>query len=103
MLPNWRVCFFELHNRRQSSRIVGEDKANMANRPEFSRSPGVPLSAADLAELRQRYAMLSLPSLQQGYTDAWERCKLERNGRPPRAEQIQVLVAAWKILRKAEK
>ena len=75
----------------------------MARRPEFSRAPDVPLSSADLAELRQRYAMLSKPSLQQVYTDAWERCKLERSGRPPRAGQIQVLVAAWKILRKSEK
>jgi len=58
----------------------------MARRPEFSRSPDVPLSSADLAELRQRSAMLSRPSLQQVYADAWERCKLERNGRPPRAE-----------------
>jgi|HubBroStandDraft_6_1064221.scaffolds.fasta_scaffold768605_1 hypothetical protein len=73
----------------------------MAKRPNFSRQPDVPLSADALAELRQRYAMLSKPSLLQVYTDAWERCKLERNGRPPRAEQIQVLVAAWKILRKA--
>jgi hypothetical protein len=63
----------------------------------------VPLSEADLAELRHRYALLSKPSLQQVYTDAWERCKLERSGRPPRAEQIQVLVAAWKILRKSDK
>ena len=44
--------------------------------------------------------MLSPSSLQQVYSDAWERCKLEPNGRLPRAEQIQVLVTARKALRK---
>jgi hypothetical protein len=75
----------------------------MARRPELPIGPDVPLSPADLLELRQRYAMLSRPSLQQVYSDAWERCKLERSGRPPRAKQIQVLVAAWKALRKPER
>jgi len=69
----------------------------MARRPDFS--PDAPLSPIALAELRQRYAMLSTPSLQQVYADAWDRCKLERNGRPPNAQQIQVLVTAWKALR----
>jgi hypothetical protein len=44
--------------------------------------------------------MLSPSSLEQVYSDAWERCKIERNGRLPPAEQIQVLVTAWKALRK---
>jgi hypothetical protein len=70
----------------------------MAKRPDFS--PDVPLPPEVLAELRQKYEMLSLSSLQMVYTDAWERCKLARDGRPPRAEQIQVLVTAWKQLRK---
>jgi hypothetical protein len=77
---------------------VGEDKANMAKRLDVS--PDLPLSPEALAELRQRYAMLSTPSLQEVYADAWERCKLDRNGRPPRAQQIQVLVTAWKMLRR---
>jgi hypothetical protein len=72
----------------------------MVKRSDFSQD--APLSPADLAELRHRYAMLSPSSLQQVYADAWDRCKLERNGRPPRAEQIQVLVTAWKALRKAK-
>jgi hypothetical protein len=71
----------------------------MANRPDFS--PDVPLSREVLAELRHRYAMLSASSLQEVYADAWERCRLDRNRRPPRAEQIQVLVTAWKLLRRA--
>jgi hypothetical protein len=66
--------------------------------PDFS--PDEPLSRAALAELRRRYDLLSPHSLQQVHFDAWERCKLERNGRPPRAEQIQVLMTAWKALRK---
>jgi hypothetical protein len=44
-----------------------------------------------LAELRQRYAMLSKPSLQQLYADALERCKPDRSGKPLRAEQLQVV------------
>jgi hypothetical protein len=72
----------------------------MAKRPDFS--PDVPLAPEVLAELRHRYAMLSPSSLQQVYADAWDRCKLERSGRPPRAEQIQVLVTAWKALRRAK-
>jgi hypothetical protein len=72
----------------------------MATHPDSSLD--APLSQADLAELRHRYALLSPSSLDQVYSDAWERCKLQRNGRPPRAEQIQVLVTAWKALRKAK-
>jgi hypothetical protein len=30
------------------------------------------------------------------YEDALERCKLDKRGRPPRADQIQVLVSAWR-------
>jgi hypothetical protein len=52
-----------------------------------------------LAAVR-RYAMFTPYSPRQVYSNAWERCKLERNGRPRRAEQIQVLVTAWKALRK---
>jgi hypothetical protein len=74
----------------------------MAKRPDFTRDS--PLSPEALAELRRRYAMLSTSSPEQVYSDAWERCKIERNGRNrrlPPAEQIQVLVTAWKALRKA--
>ena len=70
----------------------------MARRPDFT--PDAPLSPADLAELRHRYALLSPSSLQQVYSDAWEHCKLEQNGHPPRAQQIQVLVTVWKMLRR---
>jgi hypothetical protein len=70
----------------------------MARRPDFL--PDAPLSPEALAELRHRYAMLSPSNLETVYSDAWERCKLERNGKLPPAEQIQVLVTAWKALRK---
>jgi len=69
----------------------------MRSRPDSA--PDSPLSPEVLAELRHRYAMLSPSSLENVYSDAWERCKLER-GRLPPAEQIQVLVTAWKALRK---
>jgi hypothetical protein len=71
----------------------------MAKRPDFT--PDSPLSPEALAEFAPPVAMLSTPSLEQVYTDAWDRCKIERSGRLPPAEQIQVLVTAWKALRKA--
>ena len=70
----------------------------MAERPDFT--PEQKLSADDLVELRERYARLSLPSLQQAYSEALERCKLDRRGRAPASVHIQVLVQAWKALRK---
>jgi hypothetical protein len=39
-------------------------------------------------------------TLQQVYSEALERCKLDSQGHPPPAEQIQVLVTAWRVLRK---
>ncbi len=69
----------------------------MARRPDYT--PESPLSQEALVELRHRYCLLSTPSLQQVYTDAWERCKMDRGGRMPNAEQIQVLVTAWRVLR----
>ena len=35
--------------------------------------------------------------LQSVYEDAPERCKLDKVGRPPWCEHIQVLVSAWKV------
>src|SRR5436189_2321536 len=61
--------------------------------------PDVPLSPDDLTQLRQQYSRLSGYGLQQVYTDAVDRCKLDPKGRPPRADQFQVLVTAWKALR----
>ena len=62
-------------------------------------TPDVPLSPEALAQLRQQYERLSRPSLQQVHSDTLERCKLDRQGRPPRADQFQVLVTAWRVLR----
>jgi hypothetical protein len=52
----------------------------MANRPDFP--PDVPLSPADLAELRHRYAQLSTSGLQTVYAEVWERCESKPPGRP---------------------
>ena len=76
----------------------GDEKANMANRPDFS--PDQVLSAEQLAEVRQNFARLSVPSLQTAYAEALERCRLDRRGRPPASIHIQVLVQAWRQLRK---
>lgn len=62
--------------------------------------PDMPLTPEDLAHLRQQYARLSRHSLEQAYSDALERCQLDDRGRPPGADHIQVLVTAWKSLRR---
>jgi hypothetical protein len=62
----------------------------MANRPDFS--PDQVLSPEQLQEVR---------SLQTAYAEALERCKLDRRGRAPASIHIQVLVQAWRQLRKA--
>ncbi len=71
------------------------------NRRKMNGQPDIPLSPADLVELRHRYGMLSLPTLQQVYADSLERCRLDSTGRPPRADQVQVLVTAWRVLRRS--
>jgi hypothetical protein len=70
----------------------------MAKGPDFS--PEKPFSGEQLAEIRRNFAMLSTSSLQQAYSEALERCRLGRDGRPPKAEHIQVLVQAWRQLSK---
>jgi hypothetical protein len=72
----------------------------MANMPDFT--PEKPFTEEQLSEIRRNFAMLSKPSLETAYTEALERCKLTRDGRPPKAEHIQVLVQAWRQLRKAK-
>ena len=59
------------------------------------------MSAEQLANLRRQFARLSVDGLYASYQGAWQRCKIERNGKPPRAENIQELVQVWKELRKA--
>jgi hypothetical protein len=75
------------------------DGEEMAKRPDFT--PEQPLSADQLGEMRRRFSMLSRTGLQQAYGEVWERCKLGREGRPPKAEFIQELVQAWRELRKS--
>jgi hypothetical protein len=70
----------------------------MANRPAYT--PEKPFTAAQLLEIRRNFALLSTPSLQTAHTEALERCRLGRDGRPPKAEHIQTLVQAWRQLRK---
>ncbi|PWT99840.1 MAG: hypothetical protein C5B51_26375 [Terriglobia bacterium] len=60
------------------------------------------MTPEQLAQIRHNFALLSPSSLQTAYVEALERCKLSRNGRPPKAENIQVLVQAWRQLRKTQ-
>jgi hypothetical protein len=62
----------------------------MAKRPDFT--PEKPFTAEQLSEIRRNFALLSTPSLQTAYAEALERCRLGRDGRPPRAEHIQTLL-----------
>ena len=61
--------------------------------------PDRPLRPEQLADLRRRYAQMSVTALLDAYNAAWLRCKAE-NGTAPRAEHVQQLVTAWKELRK---
>lgn len=70
----------------------------LAKRPDFS--PDRPLSAQQLDELRQRFSRMSMTGLYDAYHAAWTRCKMERDGKPPKAEFIQTLVQVWRELRK---
>jgi hypothetical protein len=70
----------------------------MTVRPDFG--PDEVLTPEQLVRVRSNFAKLSLPSLQQAYSEALDRCKLDRRGRAPRSVDIQVLVQAWKQLRK---
>jgi hypothetical protein len=63
-------------------------------------TPEKPYTREQLSEIRRNFAMLAKPSLETAYAEALERCKLAKDGRPPKAEHIQVLVQAWKQLRK---
>jgi hypothetical protein len=91
---------FRLQTADCGARLDGEQKAKtMAVRPDFS--PDEVLSRERLMEVRQNFAKLSTPSLQQAYSEALERCKLGRRGQAPASIHIQVLVQAWKQLRRA--
>jgi hypothetical protein len=78
---------------------LGEQRANQ-NGESARYSPDVPLTAKEIAEVRLRYAQLSRPGLRDAYTEALERCRLDARGRAPQSVHIQVLVQAWKALRK---
>src|SRR5215472_911422 len=79
----------------RASRLLrdGQQANAMAQLPDPSHD--VPLSASDLAEVRRSFSILSTDGLRQAYADALERCKLDKRGKPPRCEHIQVLVQAW--------
>jgi hypothetical protein len=72
----------------------------MTERPDFG--PDEVLTPEQFAQLRLNFAKLSVPSLQQAYSETLERCKLDRQGRAPRSVHIQVLVQIWKQLRKVK-
>jgi hypothetical protein len=71
----------------------------MAKRPDFT--PDRPMTPDELAALRLRLSRMSPTALLDAYFAAWTRCKMERDGKPPRARFIQELVQAWRALRKA--
>jgi hypothetical protein len=50
--------------------------------------------------LRKQLSAMSMTALYDAYFAAWTRCRMERDGKPPRARFIQELVQAWRVLRK---
>jgi hypothetical protein len=70
-------------------------------RQSDSRGPASPLREEALADLRRNLARLSMPGLENAYTEAWG--KLGITGKPPRAECVQELVQIWRVLRKASR
>jgi hypothetical protein len=71
--------------------IRGEEKTNMKEADEV-------LTPEQLAELRHRYGMLHISSVQRMYREAYERCAPVAD-RIPKAAAIQELVTVWKYLR----
>jgi hypothetical protein len=69
----------------------------MARRPE-GRKDDV-LTRAELLELQQRLARLSIVAVEDFYRSAHHRCSLQPRWLPS-ARSIQELVQAWKMLRK---
>jgi hypothetical protein len=65
----------------------------MARRPDHEEA----LTESELAELRRNLSMLSGPHVMDFYRDAYRDCALERK---PSAKAMQMLVTAWKILRR---
>jgi hypothetical protein len=51
-------------------------------------TPEKPFNDKQLSEIRRNFSLLSTSSLQGAYTEALERCRLGRDGRPPKAEYI---------------
>jgi hypothetical protein len=75
---------------------MANKRRNMEKTPE----PDIPLTEQQLADVRRTHSMLSTSGLQNAYTEALERCRLDRRGRPPQTGDIQVLVQVWRVLRK---
>ena len=54
-----------------------------------------------MESLRKRLSEISFTALYDAYYAAWARCKMERDGKVPKARFVQELVQAWKQLRKS--
>jgi hypothetical protein len=63
-------------------------------------NPDIELTEEQLAQVCNTHPMLSTDHLQKAYTEAFERCRLDRRGQPPQTVHIQVLVQVWRVLRK---
>jgi hypothetical protein len=70
----------------------------MARRPDVSEFDK-PLSKDQLAELERRLALLSPYDVAQTYRRAHQHCCMQGE-LVPRAEAVQEMVAAWRVLRR---
>jgi hypothetical protein len=72
---------------------------SMARRPDFRKQEKV-WSAEDLKEIGRNLAVLSEHAVHEVYQRAYRECAIINSSTFPPARAVQVLVQAWKQLRK---
>ncbi len=53
-----------------------------------------------VADLTRQLSRMSMTALFDAYYAAWTRCKMDPQGKPPRARFVQELVTTWRVMRK---
>jgi hypothetical protein len=82
---------YALYDQMANKRRIWGTRANPAPTSHSPRSN----SLRCVTPIHAQYRLL-----QKAYMEAFERCRLDRRGRPPQTVHIQVLVQVWRVLRK---
>jgi hypothetical protein len=85
------------------ARVTSSSALSLSISRAVSRSPDTASTEQALRDLRENLSRLSTSGLERAYAEAWGRCKLGVTGKPPRADCIQELVQAWRVLRKSSR